>query len=141
MEKRTLGRSQLEVSALGYGVMGNSFGYGPASNRKQAITVIRAAFDRGVTFFDTAEAYGPFTNEDLAGEALAPFRDQVVVATKFGFAYESGTIVALDSRPEHIKQSVDGSLKRLMDSGTISGEEAYMQAFDKKKFEEFKNLG
>jgi aryl-alcohol dehydrogenase-like predicted oxidoreductase len=113
MQKRTLGNGGLEVSALGYGVMGNSFGYGPAIDRKQAITVIRAAFDRGVTLFDTAEAYGPFTNEDLAGEALEPFRKQVVVASKFGFAYQNGAIVDLDSRPERIKQAAADSLKRL----------------------------
>ena len=112
MEKRTLGTG-LEVSALGYGVMGNSFGYGPATDRTQAIAVTRAAFDRGVTLFDTAEAYGPFTNEDLTGEALEPFRHQVVVASKFGFAYQNGAIVDLDSRPERIKQAAEDSLKRL----------------------------
>jgi aryl-alcohol dehydrogenase-like predicted oxidoreductase len=113
MQTRRLGTGDLEVSALGYGVMGNSFGYGPATDRKQAMTVIRAAFDRGVTFFDTAEAYGPFTNEDLAGEALQPFRDQVVVASKFGFAYQNGAIVDLDCRPERIRQAAEDSLKRL----------------------------
>lgn len=112
MQKRTLGTG-LEVSALGYGVMGNSFGYGPATDRTQAIAVTRAAFDRGVTLFDTAEAYGPFTNEDLTGEALEPFRHQVVVASKFGFAYQNGAIVDLDSRPERIKQAAEDSLKRL----------------------------
>jgi aryl-alcohol dehydrogenase-like predicted oxidoreductase len=113
MQQRTLGKGGLEVSALGYGVMGNSFGYGPATDRAQAIAVTRAAFDRGVTLFDTAEAYGPFTNEDLTGEALEPFRHQVAVATKFGFAYQNGAIVDLDSRPERIKQAAEDSLKRL----------------------------
>jgi aryl-alcohol dehydrogenase-like predicted oxidoreductase len=113
MQKRKLGKSNLEVSALGYGVMGNSFGYGPATDRQQEITVIRTAFDRGVTFFDTAEAYGPFTNEELVGEAVAPFREQVVIATKFGFKVENGALTGLDSRPEHIKRAVGGSLKRL----------------------------
>src|SRR3954452_2154230 len=98
MNKRKLGKSGLEVSAMGLGCMGLSFGYGPATERQQAITLIRTAFDRGVTFFDTAEAYGPFTNEELLGEALAPFREQVVIATKFGF---EGGIPAkgMDSRP------------------------------------------
>src|SRR5271166_5593282 len=112
MQKRTLGKN-LEVSALGYGAMGNSFGYGPPTDRAQAIKVIRAAFDRGVTFFDTAEGYGPFTNEKLVGEAVAPFRDKIVIATKYGFKIENGGIVGLDSRPEHIKQVADASLKRL----------------------------
>jgi aryl-alcohol dehydrogenase-like predicted oxidoreductase len=113
MQTRTLGTGGLEVSALGYGVMGHSFGYGPATDRGQAIAVIRAAFDRGVTLFDTAEAYGPFTNEDLTGEALEPFRHHVAVATKFGFVYQNGTIVDLDSRPERIKQAAADSLRRL----------------------------
>ena len=115
MQKRMIGNgnSSVEVSALGYGIMGNSFGYGPPTDRTQAIRVIRAAFDRGVTFFDTAEAYGPFTNEDLAGEALQPIRNQVVLASKFGFAYQNGAIVDLDSRPVRIKQAADDSLKRL----------------------------
>ena len=118
MQKRRLGRGGLEVSALGYGVMGNSFGYGPATDRIQAIAVTRAAFDRGVTLFDTAEAYGPFTNEDLTGEALEPFRHQVVVASKFGFAYKDGAIVDLDSRPERIKQAAEESLRRLQRPAT-----------------------
>jgi aryl-alcohol dehydrogenase-like predicted oxidoreductase len=113
MQKRKLGKGGLEVSALGYGAMGNSFGYGPAADRQQAIAVIRAAFERGVTFFDTAEAYGPFTNEELVGEAVAPFRRQVVIATKYGFKIENGGIVGLDSRPEHIKQVAEASLKSL----------------------------
>jgi aryl-alcohol dehydrogenase-like predicted oxidoreductase len=111
MQKRNLGNSKLEVSAIGYGCMGLSFGYGPAADRQEAIPLIRAAFERGVTFFDTAEVYGPFTNEELVGEALAPFRDRVVIATKFGF--EIGQPGALNSRLEHIKEAVEGSLKRL----------------------------
>lgn len=112
MKKRQLGNSGLEVSALGLGCMGLSFGYGPAADKQDAITLIRAAFDKGVTFFDTAEAYGPFENEKLLGEALEPFRDQVVIATKFGF--ENGDSKAgLDSRPETVKAFVDASLKRL----------------------------
>jgi aryl-alcohol dehydrogenase-like predicted oxidoreductase len=113
MQTRRLGRSNLEVSSLGYGVMGNSFGYGPATDRKQAIAVTRAAFERGVTLFDTAEAYGPLTNEELVGEAVAPFRDEVVIASKFGFAIENGTIVGLNSRPERIRQVAEASLRRL----------------------------
>ncbi len=116
MQKRKLGNSNLEVSALGLGCMGLSFGYGPATDRQEAISLIRAAVERGVTFFDTAEIYGPLTNEELVGEALAPFREQVLIATKFGFkpATEGETRwSALDSRPEHIKQVVEGSLKRL----------------------------
>lgn len=114
MEKRNLGRSGLEVSALGLGCMGMSFGYGPPADRQQMIALIRAAVDRGVTFFDTAEAYGPYINEDLVGEALAPFRGQVVIATKFGFAFDaSGKQTGLDSRPEHIKLVAEASLKRL----------------------------
>ena len=113
MQKRKLGSSNLEVSALGYGAMGMSFGYGPASDRQEGIKVIRAAVERGVTLIDTAEAYGPFTNEELVGEALAPFREQVVIATKFGFKFENGGIVGLDSRPEHIKEVAEASLKRL----------------------------
>jgi len=114
MQKRKLGKSNLEVSALGLGCMGLSFGYGPATEKQQAITLIRSAFDRGVTFFDTAEAYGPYTNEELVGEALAPMRQQVVIATKFGFRFDStGKQTGLDSRPEHIKQVADASLKRL----------------------------
>jgi len=112
MQKRKLGKSNLEVSALGLGCMGMSFGYGPAADKQQMISLIRSAVERGVTFFDTAQVYGPFTNEELVGEALEPVRDQVVIATKFGFALEDGR-GGLDSRPEAIKRSVDGSLKRL----------------------------
>ena len=114
MQKRTLGNSGLEVSAIGLGCMGISSGLGPAVDRQQGIAVIRAAVERGVTFFDTAEVYGPFVNEELVGEALAPFRDQVVIATKFGFRFDAeGRQVGLSSRPEHIRQAVDGSLQRL----------------------------
>jgi aryl-alcohol dehydrogenase-like predicted oxidoreductase len=116
MEKRRLGRSNLEVSALGFGCMGLSFGYGPPTDRRDAIALIRAAVERGVTFFDTAEIYGPLTNEDVVGEALEPFRGQVVIATKFGFRPASegeSHWSALDSRPEHIRTVVEGSLKRL----------------------------
>jgi aryl-alcohol dehydrogenase-like predicted oxidoreductase len=112
MEKRQLGKSGLEVSALGLGCMGLSFGYGPATDKNDGIALIRAAFERGVTFFDTAEAYGPFTNEELLGEALEPFRDQVVIATKFGF--EGGDSKGgLNSKPENIRAFVEASLKRL----------------------------
>src|SRR5881394_3570681 len=115
MQKRKLGKSNLEVSALGLGCMGLSFGYGPAVEKKEGISLIRAAVERGVTFFDTAEIYGPFTNEDLVGEALAPFRDQVAIATKFGFKIDpnTGKQVGLDSRPAHIKEVAEASLKRL----------------------------
>jgi len=114
MQKRTLGDSNLEVSAIGLGCMGMSFGYGPAADKQEMIALIRAAFERGVTFFDTAEAYGPFANEELVGEALAPVREQVVIATKFGFAFDSdGQQRGLNSRPEHIRQVVESSLKRL----------------------------
>ena len=113
MKKRTLGNSNLEVSALGLGCMGLSFGYGPAVDKQQGISLIRAAIERGVTFFDTAEVYGPFTNEELVGEALTPFRKDVVIATKFGFHIEDGKQAGLDSRPEHIKQVAEASLKRL----------------------------
>src|ERR1700680_2844254 len=115
MQKRKLGNSNLEVSALGLGCMGMSFGYGPAGDKQEMISVIRAALERGVTFFDTAEVYGPFTNEELVGEALAPFREQVVIATKFGFKLDpnTGKQAGLDSRPEHIKEVADASLKRL----------------------------
>jgi aryl-alcohol dehydrogenase-like predicted oxidoreductase len=115
MQKRKLGKSNLEVSALGLGCMGLSFGYGPAVDKQQGISLIRAAVERGVTFFDTAEVYGPFTNEELVGEALAPFRDQVVIATKFGFNIDpnTGKQAGLDSRPQHIKEVADASLKRL----------------------------
>ncbi|HZT60261.1 MAG TPA: aldo/keto reductase [Pyrinomonadaceae bacterium] len=112
MQKRTLGNNGLEVSAMGLGCMGLSFGYGPATDRQQAIRLIRAAVERGVTFFDTAEVYGPFTNEEVVGEALAPFREQVVIATKFGFDLATQP-QGLNSRPEHIRQAVEGSLKRL----------------------------
>jgi aryl-alcohol dehydrogenase-like predicted oxidoreductase len=114
MQKRSLGNSNLEVSAIGLGCMGISSGLGPAADRQQGIAVIRAAVERGVTFFDTAEVYGPFVNEELVGEALAPFRDQVVIATKFGFRFDAeGRQVGLSSRPEHLRQAVDGSLQRL----------------------------
>ena len=112
MQKRILGKSGLEVSALGLGCMGMSFGYGPASDKSGMIALIRAAVDRGVTFFDTAEVYGPFTNEELVGEALAPFKGEVVIATKFGILMEDGKQV-LNSQPEQIRQSVEGSLRRL----------------------------
>ncbi|MDP3480935.1 MAG: aldo/keto reductase [Desulfoprunum sp.] len=120
MQKRTLGNSNLEVSALGLGCMGMSMSYGPAGDKQEMIALLRAAVERGVTFFDTAEAYGPFTNEELIGEALSPLRDQVVIATKFGFNLDStfdpkaerGS-VGLDSRPEHIKRVAEASLKRL----------------------------
>src|SRR2546422_4382713 len=116
MQKRKLGKSNLEVSALGLGCMGMSFGYGPAADKKEMISLIRSAVERGVTFFDTAEVYGPFTNEELVGEALAPSRDQVVIATKFGFAPDPNGgpgWSALNSRPEHIKEVAEASLKRL----------------------------
>src|SRR6266550_1132834 len=114
MQKRQLGKSGLKVSALGFGCMGISFGYGPALDRQQGIAIIRAAFERGITFFDTAEVYGPFTNEEVVGEAVAPFRKQVVIATKFGFRFApDGKQLGQDSRPETIKQAVEGSLKRL----------------------------
>ena len=113
MQKRTLGSSGLEVSALGFGCMGISYGYGPATTRQDGIAVIRAAVDLGVTFFDTAEAYGPFANEELVGEALGPVRDSVVIATKFGFKFEGGRQAGLNSRPEHIREVVDAALTRL----------------------------
>jgi aryl-alcohol dehydrogenase-like predicted oxidoreductase len=115
MQKRKLGKSGLEVSALGLGCMGMSFGYGPAADKKEMISLIRTAVERGVTFFDTAEVYGPFTNEELVGEALAPVRGQVVIATKFGFKLDSATgkQAGLDSRPAHIKEVAEASLKRL----------------------------
>src|SRR5438874_2230497 len=115
MQKRKLGKSNLEVSAIGLGCMGLSFGYGPAVDKQEGISLIRAAVERGVTFFDTAEVYGPFANEELVGEALSPFRQQVVIATKFGFKLDpaTGKQVGLDSRPEHIKQVADASLQRL----------------------------
>src|SRR5207247_4045053 len=103
MESRKLGNSNLEVSAIGLGCMGLSFGLGPAVGQQQGISLIRAAVERGVTFFDTAEVYGPFTNEELVGEALAPFRAKVVIATKFGFKIVQGKQAGLDSRPKHVK--------------------------------------
>ena len=114
MQKRTLGKSGLTVSALGLGCMGMSYGYGPPADKNEMILLIRTAVERGVTFFDTAEAYGPFINEELVGDALAPFRDRVVIATKFGFGFgPKGDQVGMDSRPEHIKQVAESSLKRL----------------------------
>jgi aryl-alcohol dehydrogenase-like predicted oxidoreductase len=113
MQKRKLGRSNLEVSAIGLGCMGLSFGLGPAVDKQTGISLIRAAVERGVTFFDTAEVYGPYTNEELVGEALEPFRKEVVIATKFGFKIEDGKQAGLDSRPEHIKEVAEASLKRL----------------------------
>jgi len=113
MQKRRLGKSGLEVSTLGFGCMGLSSGFGPPADREEGIAIIRAAFDRGVTFFDTAEAYGPFANEALVGAALGPVRDQVVIATKFGFRFDAGKITGLDSRPTHIREVADASLKRL----------------------------
>jgi aryl-alcohol dehydrogenase-like predicted oxidoreductase len=113
MQKRKLGKSNLEVSALGLGCMGMSFGYGPAADKQEMLSLIRTAIERGVTFFDTAEAYGPFTNEELVGEALASVRDQVVIATKFGFKFEGGKQAGLDSRPAHIREVAAASLKRL----------------------------
>jgi aryl-alcohol dehydrogenase-like predicted oxidoreductase len=113
MQKRTLGKSGLEVSALGFGCMGISFGYGPATSREDGLAIIRGAVDDGVTFFDTAEAYGPFTNEELVGDALGPVRNQVVIATKFGFKFENGKQAGLDSRPSHIREVAEASLKRL----------------------------
>jgi aryl-alcohol dehydrogenase-like predicted oxidoreductase len=113
MRKRQLGKGGLDVSALGFGCMGLSFGYGPAIDRQQGISLIRAAAERGVTFFDTAEAYGPLTNEELLGEALAPVREHVVIATKFGFKFEGGKQSGLDSRPAHIKEVAEASLRRL----------------------------
>ncbi|MGE8703108.1 MAG: aldo/keto reductase [Achromobacter sp.] len=114
MHKRKLGNSTLEVSALGLGCMGLSHGYGPATDTRQAVSLIRTAVDRGVTFFDTAEVYGPYLNEEVVGEALAPVRDQVVIATKFGFTFgDDNKQQILNSRPEHIRWAVEGSLKRL----------------------------
>jgi len=116
MQKRKLGNRNLEVSAIGLGCMGMSFSYGPPPDKQQMISLLRSAFERGVTFFDTAEVYGPFTNEELVGEALAPFRDQVIIATKFGFKLDptgEKAWLGLDSRPEHIKEVAEGSLQRL----------------------------
>jgi aryl-alcohol dehydrogenase-like predicted oxidoreductase len=117
MQKRKLGKSNLEVSTIGLGCMGMSFSYGPPKDKQEMTKLLRAAVERGITFFDTAEVYGPFTNEELVGEALAPFRSKVVIATKFGFDLSGGDnrpgAAGLNSRPEHIKQAVEGSLKRL----------------------------
>src|SRR5437870_4811530 len=117
MQKRKLGKSNLKVSAIGLGCMGMSFSYGPPKDKQEMTALLRAAVERGVTFFDTAEVYGPFTNEELVGEALAPFRGRVVIATKFGFDLSGPDTrpgaAGLNSRPGHIKQAVDGSLKRL----------------------------
>ena len=115
MKKRKLGKSGLEVSAIGLGCMGMSFGYGPPKDKQEMISLLHAAVERGVTFFDTAEVYGPFTNEELVGEGLAPFREQVVIATKFGFKLDpkTGRSIGVDSRPEHIKEVAEASLKRL----------------------------
>src|SRR6476646_2829196 len=115
MKKRKLGKSGLEVSAIGLGCMGMSFGYGPPKDKQDMISLLHAAVERGVTFFDTAEVYGPFTNEEVVGEGLAPFRERVMIATKFGFKLDpkSGRSVGVDSRPEHIKEVAEASLKRL----------------------------
>src|SRR5213078_5400044 len=114
MQKRQLGKSNLEVSAIGLGCMGMSFGYGPPADKQEMISLLRKAVELGVTFFDTAEAYGPFTNEELVGEALASMRERVVIATKFGFKFgPKGEQIGLDSRPEHIKEVAEASLKRL----------------------------
>src|SRR5215204_181088 len=113
MQKRILGRDRLEVSALGFGCMGISFGYGQPTSREDGIAIIHTAVDAGVTFFDTAEAYGPFANEEIVGEAVAPVRDRVVIATKFGFKFEGGKQAGLDSRPSHIREVAEASLKRL----------------------------
>src|SRR6202789_340044 len=117
MQKRKLGNSNLEISTIGLGCMGMSFSYGPPKDKKEMTALLHAAVERGVTFFDTAEVYGPFTNEDLVGDALPPFRKQLVIATKFGFALSGSDhrpgAPGLNSRPEHIKQAVEGSLKRL----------------------------
>src|SRR5262245_44451958 len=112
MKKRVLGDSGLEVSAIGLGCMGLSFGYGPATDTKEATALVRKAYESGVTFFDTAEAYGPFANETLLGAALAPMRDKVVIATKFGFA-DGDAMKGMDSRPEHIRAVAEASLRRL----------------------------
>src|SRR5216117_2444158 len=114
MQTRKLGNSNLKVSAIGLGCMGMSYGYGPAGDKQEMISLLRTAVERGVTFFDTAQAYGPFTNEELVGEALAPFRGQAVIATKFGFKLgPNGEQLGQNSRPEHIKQVAEASLKRL----------------------------
>src|SRR4249919_209422 len=113
IQTRRLGKSGLEVSALGLGCMGMSFGYGPAADKNEMISVIRSAAELGINFFDTAEVYGPFINEELVGEALAPFRDKVLIATKFGFDFQGGKSTGLNSRPENIRKAAEGSLKRL----------------------------
>src|SRR5436190_66068 len=113
MQKRKLGNSGLEVSAIGLGCMGMSFGYGPAADKNEMITLIRKAVEQGITFFDTAEVYGPFVNEELVGEALEPFKGEVVIATKFGFNIQDGKMIGVSSRPEHIKEVAEASLKRL----------------------------
>ena len=113
MQKRVLGKSGLEVSAIGFGCMGLNFGYGTSVSKEEGVALIRAAVERGVTLFDTAEVYGPFTNEEMVGEALKPVRDQVVIATKIGFGFKDGKQSGLDSRPEHIRGAAEGSLKRL----------------------------
>src|ERR1700757_2938766 len=114
MKMRKLGKTNLEVSAIGLGCMGMSSGYGPPKDKQEMISLIRSAVERGVTFFDTAEGYGPYTNEELVGEALAPMRERVIIATKFGFKFSSkGEQIGLDSRPQHIKEVADASLKRL----------------------------
>jgi aryl-alcohol dehydrogenase-like predicted oxidoreductase len=113
MQKRKLGKQGLEVSAIGLGCMGMSFGYGPAGEKNEMIKVIRAAVEQGITFFDTTEVYGPYTNEELVGEALAPYKDKVIIATKFGFEFQDGKQTGINSQPEHIKKAVEGSLKRL----------------------------
>src|SRR5580692_902756 len=114
MQKRNLGKSNLEVSTLGLGCMGMSFSYGPPKDKKEMTTLLHAAVERGITFFDTAEVYGPFANEELVGEALAPLREKVVIATKFGFKFgPNGESMGVDSRPENIKRAAEGSLRRL----------------------------
>ena len=113
MKYRKLGNNGLEVSAIGFGCMGLNFAYGPAMDKQDAIALIRAAVEQGITLFDTAEVYGPFTNEEIVGEALAPFRNEVVIATKFGFNIQDGKMVGVNSKPEHIREAVEGSLKRL----------------------------
>src|SRR5436309_15501204 len=115
MQKRKLGKSNLEVAVLGLGCMGMSFGYGPAGEKQEMISLIRSAVERGITFFDTAEVYGPYTNEELVGEALAPFRGKVAIATKFGFKLDpnTGKQAGLDSRPAHINEAAEGSVKRV----------------------------
>ncbi len=113
MEKRILGEAGLEVSTLGFGCMGLNFSYGKGLEKQEAIKLLRAAVERGITFFDTAEVYGPFTNEKIVGEALTPFKGQVVIATKFGFNIQDGKMAGVTSKPDHIKKAVEGSLKRL----------------------------